>query len=138
MPRQGTRLMFEPLRGRLCFSQVIRHSRENLRLHDGRRRIHDFLLLDVFGSPDAVQARPARDQPDMWAGSQRASSGKKTSSPSKTNMRRWNGIVPRMTSDSLPFQMLWMTNRLMPIGGEICPSSMNRTRMIPNQIGSMP
>ena len=47
-------------------------------------------------------------------------------------------MVPITTSLSLPFQMLWMTKRLMPIGGEICPISMNSTRMTPNQIGSMP
>ena len=61
---------------------------------------------------------------DICAGSQSASSGQKITIASTTNMIRWNGIVPYTTSLSLPSQMLWITNRLMPIGGEICPSSM--------------
>ena len=60
----------------------------------------------------------------MCCGSQSASSGQKITIASTTNMIRWNGIVPYTTSLSLPSQMLWITNRLMPIGGEICPSSM--------------
>ncbi len=29
-------------------------------------------------------------------------------------------MVPRMTPFSLPFQMFWIKNKLMPFGGEIC------------------
>ena len=60
---------------------------------------------------------------DICAGSHSDSSGKAITIARTTNMIRWNGMVPSTTSDSLPSQMLWMTNRLMPIGGEICPSS---------------
>ena len=75
---------------------------------------------------------------DIRAGSHSASSGQKMTRPSTMNMIRWNGIVPITTSLSLPSQMLWMTNRLMPIGGEIWPSSIKMTRTTPNRIGSMP
>ena len=72
------------------------------------------------------------------AGSHSAISGQATSITSSTNISRWNGRVPITTSDSLPREMLWMTNRLMPIGGVIWPISMNSTTMMPNHTGSMP
>src|ERR1700687_4239918 len=52
-------------------------------------------------------------------GNQSASCGKAVSRNSSTNMMMWNGMVPITTSLSSPSQMLWMTNKLMPIGGEI-------------------
>ena len=69
----------------------------------------------------AVTANSGHGPAATLPGSHIAISGNSTSSPSSTNMMRWNGIVPSTTSLSLPFQMLWMTNRLMPIGGEIWP-----------------
>ena len=74
----------------------------------------------------------------MRAGSHSARSGHSAGMSSRTNMSRWYGMVPSITSLSSPSQMLWMTNRLMPIGGELRPSSMNVTRTTPNQIGSKP
>jgi hypothetical protein len=40
-------------------------------------------------------------------------------------MVRWNEMVPRITSVSLPSQMLSIKNKLMPIGDDICRSSTN-------------
>ena len=73
---------------------------------------------------EADDGRIARHFPLICCGSHSASSGQTITMTSTTNMIRWNGIVPYTTSESLPSQMLWITNRLMPIGGEICPSSM--------------
>src|SRR6185437_3450140 len=91
-----------------------------------------------FNSASARIPRKAQGPEPTLPGNHIASSGNSTSRPSNTNMMRWNGIVPITTSASLPVQMLWITNKLIPIGGEIWPISMNMTRMTPNQIGSTP
>ncbi len=75
-----------------------------------------------YDSTLAHWSKPAAHR-DILVGSHSDNSGQAITIARTTNMIRWKGMVPNTTSASLPSQMLWMTNRLMPIGGEICPSS---------------
>src|SRR4051794_41272207 len=75
--------------------------------------------------------------PLICCGSHSANSGQKITIANTINMIRWNGMVPYTTSDSLPSQMLWITNRLMPIGGGTRPRPVLINSRTPKTEGSV-